>query len=293
MADRQNNNTHPRLHALLVGESHELEMLRFALQRHSLVEAVIQVAHTHHAWGKVRSGMVNTVIIDLQTPYDDIDSIAFTIFRMRDEFPEIVFAFLGDEEEFATKTAVAPQAVKTRLSHYYLLSRKLESERVEQLVDRCVKWHSTLIDKRPNTTRYKYDVALSFAGEQRRYADELAMIFRAQSVRVFYDSFEQAELWGKNLFDYLFSVYSEQSRYCIVFVSAEYASKMWTVHERRSAQERVLKERDVEYLLPIRVDDTRLPGLPDTVAYMSLGVGIKEIARLFVRKLGVAIGTLS
>jgi hypothetical protein len=78
-----------------------------------------------------------------------------------------------------------------------------------------------------------------------------------------------------------------------VFVSADYASKMWTVHERRSAQERVLKDRDVEYLLPIRVDDTRLPGLPETVAYVSIGVGIKKIARLFVRKLGVAIGTLS
>src|SRR5262249_50869435 len=152
------------------------------------------------------------------------------------------------------------------------------------------QWHRTRIDK-PFTARYEYDVAISFAGEQRDYAEELATLLRAQKVRVFYDNFEQAELWGKNLFEHLLRIYSEQSRYCIVFVSAEYATKMWTVHERRSAQERVLKERDVEYLLPVRVDDTRLPGLPDTVAYLKIDLGIKEIARLFVRKLGVAIGT--
>lgn len=60
-------------------------------------------------------------------------------------------------------------------------------------------------------------------------------------LRVFYDAFEQADLWGKDLYEHLFDVYAEQSRYCILLVSRAYAEKMWTVHERRAAQERVLK----------------------------------------------------
>jgi hypothetical protein len=215
MYARPKNDNYPRLHALLIGESHELEMLRLALQQHSAVETAIQVPHTHHAWGEVRGGAINTVIIDLQSqgPYDDIDSIAHTVFSMREDFPEIVFAFLGDEDEFSTKRAGAPQSVIKRLGHYYRLSRKLEFSDIEHLVERCLQWHRTLVDKRPHTSRYKYDVAISFAGEQRHYAEELATILRAQNVRVFYDSFEQAELWGKNLFEHLSSIYSEQSRY--------------------------------------------------------------------------------
>jgi TIR domain len=288
--DKVQDKTNPRLRVLLIGASPEVERLKLVLQKHSAVETAVQVLHTHHAWGKVY-GAGATVIIDLQAPYDDIDSIAHMVFRMGQERPEIVFAFLGDEEDFATKTGLAPQLVRTRLGHYYRLPRQFELSDVERLVKQCVAWHRTLIDGGRYAARYKYDVAISFAGEQRHYAEELATILRTHNVQVFYDSFEQAELWGKNLFEHLFIVYSEESRYCIVFVSAEYASKMWTVHERRAAQERVLKERAVEYLLPIRVDHTRLPGLPDTVAYLNVDLGIKEIARLFIRKLGVAIGT--
>lgn len=284
-----NQCTPPRLHVLLIGASHELEMLRLILQKHPCVDTVTQAGSLHHAWGEIRSQIVNTIIIDIQEFGGDIDSLAYGVFRVRCDLPEMVFAFLCDEEEFSKRVLGAPQSVKARLNHYYRVARSLKSPDIHKLVERAVQWHRTLADKRPNVGRYKYDVALSFAGEQRQYADELATILRAKNIRVFYDTFEQAELWGKNLFERLFAIYSEESRYCIMFVSAAYASKMWTVHERRSAQERVLKERDAEYLLPVRVDETRLPGLPDSVAYLSIKVGIGEIARLFVRKLGVTL----
>jgi TIR domain len=182
---------------------------------------------------------------------------------------------------------------KLRLGHYYRLARPYDDDDLQQLVNKCILWHKTIVSERPYTAQYRYDVALSFAGEQRRYAESLAEILRANGVRVFYDSFEQAELWGKNLFDYLYNVYSQDSRYCIVFVSKEYAEKMWTVHERHSAQERVLLDRKSDYLLPIKVDDTKLPGLPATIAYLDLKEGIPSIANLFVRKLGGNVGWFS
>jgi len=81
-------------------------------------------------------------------------------------------------------------------------------------------------------------------------------------------------------------VYRKRSRFCIIFVSQEYASRMWTTHERRSAQARALEERGREYILPIRVDETDLPGMPPTIGYVSLhDHSIDQIAGMLVAKL--------
>ncbi len=50
---------------------------------------------------------------------------------------------------------------------------------------------------------YLYDVALSFAGEDRSYADALAEALRQRGLSVFYDTYEKYTLWGKNLYTYL------------------------------------------------------------------------------------------
>ena len=49
----------------------------------------------------------------------------------------------------------------------------------------------------PAKTVEKYDIALSFAGENRVYVEEVAQALRSAGVSVFYDKFEQAGLWGK------------------------------------------------------------------------------------------------
>jgi hypothetical protein len=54
-----------------------------------------------------------------------------------------------------------------------------------------------------------------------------------------------------------------------MFASEAYAKKVWTNHERRSMQERALVESQ-EYILPVRFDDTEIPGLPSTVSYLDL-----------------------
>ena len=42
----------------------------------------------------------------------------------------------------------------------------------------------------------KYGVALSFAGEQRLYVEEVARTPQSRGVSVFYDKFETVRLWG-------------------------------------------------------------------------------------------------
>lgn len=116
---------------------------------------------------------------------------------------------------------------------------------------------------------YEYDVCLSFAGEERSYVEMVASGLKERGVKVFYDSDETVNLWGKDLAEHLDHIYRKASRYCVMFVSEAYARKPWTRHERRSALARTLDEES-EYILPARFDDTDLDGLPPTIAYLDL-----------------------
>ena len=113
----------------------------------------------------------------------------------------------------------------------------------------------------------EYDVVLSFAGEDREYVKSVANILRGSGVRVFYDKYEQVDLWGKDLYTHLHDVYKNKSRYCVMFISRHYREKLWTNHERESAQARAFLARR-EYVLPVRLDDTEIPGINPTVGYV-------------------------
>jgi hypothetical protein len=107
---------------------------------------------------------------------------------------------------------------------------------------------------------WRWDVALSFAGAQRSYVEQVAGALKARGLRCFYDADEQIELWGKYLAEELPAIYGEQAAAVVVFVSADYAARDWTRHERRAALTRAVRERR-EFVLPARFDDTPLPGL--------------------------------
>ena len=132
----------------------------------------------------------------------------------------------------------------------------------------------------------KFDVALSFAGEDRQHAEKLAKLLKAAGYLVFYDKYEQHELWGKDLYQHLSLIYKDQAHYCVMFLSKHYKGKMWTKHELQSAQARAFVEENQEYILPIRVDDTEIPGILPTVGYLDLHeMGIERIYEALVEKL--------
>jgi hypothetical protein len=132
---------------------------------------------------------------------------------------------------------------------------------------------------------FEYDVALSFAGEDRSYAESVAEALRARGIRVFYDRYEQAGLWGKDLYVHLDDVYRKKARYCLMFLSKSYAAKVWTSHERRAAQARALNESE-EYILPVRLDGTEIEGLQPTISYIDAAeVTTARLAQLVADKL--------
>ncbi len=116
-----------------------------------------------------------------------------------------------------------------------------------------------------------YDVALSFAGEDRAYVEEVAKALEALGISVFYDRFEQVNLWGADLAKHLGNVYGRDSRFVVMFLSTHYASKAWPDHEKSFALGRHLKG-DTGRILPVRFDDTAIEGLPPTLGYLDLRV---------------------
>jgi hypothetical protein len=132
---------------------------------------------------------------------------------------------------------------------------------------------------------WRWDLALSFAGAQRPYVEQVATALKARGVHCFYDADEQIDLWGKYLAEELPAIYGEQAAAVVVFVSAEYAARDWTRLERRAALNRAVRERQ-EYVLPARFDDTPLPGLlSDMVAVDLRGRAPEQFADMIAAKL--------
>ena len=128
-----------------------------------------------------------------------------------------------------------------------------------------------------------YDVALSFAGEDRRHASAIAKLLCDAGVSVFYD--EYVDLWGKNLYTHLSDVYQNRARFCVVIISKNYSLKLWTRRELEAAQARAFRENR-EYVLPLRLDDTPIVGIEDTIAYLDLRkVSHREVATQVILKL--------
>ena len=135
---------------------------------------------------------------------------------------------------------------------------------------------------------YKYDVALSFAGENRDFAEAIATALQAENIKVFYDEFNPADLWGEDLSVKLREIYFTDSRYCIMILSDHYINKMWPTLERKNAIERLIQEVEGAYILPVRLDDFsgNVPGLPNTIAYLSVkSHESKQIVDSFLRKI--------
>jgi hypothetical protein len=57
-------------------------------------------------------------------------------------------------------------------------------------------------------SRCEFEVALSFAGEDRAYVEMVARFLKAHGLSLFYDEDLQTSLWGKDLYSHLSSVYS-------------------------------------------------------------------------------------
>jgi hypothetical protein len=205
-----------------------------------------------------------------------IDSEEKTLITIRAELKAEQMALAenwrGELLRLLTKTGYPPSAGSGTMEN------SLESTEPKKERPRIVSESHSLL-------QYDYDVAFSFSGEDREYVEQVAEILKKRHIRVFYDKFEEIDLWGRDLYVHLDEVYRLKARYCVMFISKHYASKLWTNHERRSAQARAFQENK-EYLLPARFDDTEIPGIRPTLGYVGLrNISPSQLAEKIIAKL--------
>lgn len=136
---------------------------------------------------------------------------------------------------------------------------------------------------------YQYHVAISFAGENRVFAEAVAEGLRSNGLEVFYDEFYPEKLWGEELPVKLGEIYSDSSQFCIMILTQHYLDKMWTNVERQHAIQRQIHEKGQAYILPIRLDGFagNVPGLPSTIGYLSFSSNQSDqVVEAFLRKIG-------
>ena len=132
---------------------------------------------------------------------------------------------------------------------------------------------------------FEYDVALSFAVEDRAAAEELARLLRDRKINVFLDEYKPGNPWEKDVIDHLVNLYDRKARYCILFISQYYPLQKWTEEERASASERALRDAD-QYILPLCMDDANVPGLGEASGALDLRrTSLESLGAMLAKKL--------
>lgn len=135
----------------------------------------------------------------------------------------------------------------------------------------------------------RFVAALSYPGERREYVQKVVAELRRTFSRdeIFYAPFYQAELVGLDLDIKLERIYHDESEVIVVFVSSEYADKEWTGLEWRIVRD-VMKRRRGNDVIPLRFDDTPIPGLLSIDAFIDLrDLDPEIVAGIIVEKIKV------
>ena len=140
-------------------------------------------------------------------------------------------------------------------------------------VDNTIQMDVERLDKPVNrsATSFKYDLAISFAGEQEGRVEDFVCTFKEAGLQVFYAPEHQraGQLMGKDLAVEFERVFKDESRWCVIFASEAYVTKVWTGFEKAIITGAFIHRGNTEYVLPVKLEDVQIDGLPDNLGYMS------------------------
>ena len=129
----------------------------------------------------------------------------------------------------------------------------------------------------------RFQVALSFPGEQRAYVAQVAnaLAERLGREQVFYDEWYTAELARPNLNKYLQDLYHQQAELIVPFLCADYERKEWCGLELRAILD-LLKQRQDQAIMPLRFDDSSVDGFLSIDGYIDLRQYTPEQTAAFI-----------
>lgn len=145
------------------------------------------------------------------------------------------------------------------LVHYNAKSRMLSVEDpMLAFYLRAINWPEFVREVGFTRVDYEeaFDVALSFAGEDRAFAEHLRDALQDEGLAVFYDLAEHHRFLGEDVEAYLGPIYASGSRYVVPILGELYGRKRWTLFEASRYKERI----DKGQVLPVW--STRVPPQP-------------------------------
>lgn len=110
-----------------------------------------------------------------------------------------------------------------------------------------------------------YDVAVSYAEEERPYVETFVAACRARGLRVFFDRDHRVAAWGRFYPVKLLKIYGGTSvRHVVPFISVAYLRRPFPMRELKAALSQAFTRDAEDYVLPVIVGDVDLPdGLID------------------------------
>ncbi|MFO0957059.1 MAG: TIR domain-containing protein [Isosphaeraceae bacterium] len=135
----------------------------------------------------------------------------------------------------------------------------------------------------------RFRVALSFAGEYRKFVGEVAEYLGRELGRpaVLYDLWYDAELARPNLHHYLEKIYRDQSDLLVVFLCAEYDRKDWCRLEWGTIHGLILGRQEDQLML-VRIGDGDVSGIVPADGYLPVGDrSSREIAGKILERLAL------
>jgi hypothetical protein len=221
--------------------------------------------------------------------------------RYRDEFDMLVLILPPGTTLSWRQPPRAAKEFKGRLTFYWLSADHSRAERVAEVVwkhspadkpalELAESINGFLEDERGDVPVFSiddyahYDVALSYASEDRVFAATMAEALTRAGLHVFFDDRESARLLGRQLGPELHAIYSKRSTFCVILVSQHYVAKRWTREELRAAIQGMAVTRRRDAIIPVRLDSTVLDELPEDIVYVPIGSGIESVCAAVIEK---------
>lgn len=144
------------------------------------------------------------------------------------------------EKEFLDNVVADDEVIQKGL-HYEAKSQRLSIEDPKfMFYIKNLAWNQ--FAKRIGFSRVhfdgNYDVALSFAGSDREFAEILFQLLTEQEISTFYDKNEQHRIIASNVEEYLAPIYQSEANLIIVFIGNDYPKRIWTQFESRQFKDR-------------------------------------------------------
>lgn len=115
---------------------------------------------------------------------------------------------------------------------------------------------------------YKYDIAISYANEQKDYVSRIYKLLELKGLSVYFAPAYQEELTGTDMTKEFYSIFHDQCLLIAAFVSDEYLQRKWTMAEAAIGLMRSREEKR-NCLIPTYWGDARLPDFDPDIHFLT------------------------